>query len=137
VASSPLARPKRSRASESPTQARPSARSSTATPPTATRNRTARTRRTAALHPRSRRTSRRTARRPRAAGARTRREYFSVSTHYLIARRLSGRYTADNSSTKERLRVEAVNIKEEARRLIEKLPDDATWDDVMHEIYVR
>jgi hypothetical protein len=33
--------------------------------------------------------------------------------------------------------VEAINIKEEARRLIEKLPDDATWDDVMHEIYVR
>ena len=31
----------------------------------------------------------------------------------------------------------AVNIKEEAQRLIEKLPDDATWDDVMHEIYVR
>jgi predicted transcriptional regulator len=33
--------------------------------------------------------------------------------------------------------LEAVNIKEEARRLIEKLPDDATWDDVMHEIHVR
>jgi hypothetical protein len=33
--------------------------------------------------------------------------------------------------------MEAVNIKEEARRLIEKLPDNATWDDVMHEIYVR
>jgi predicted transcriptional regulator len=33
--------------------------------------------------------------------------------------------------------MEALNIKEEARRLIEKLPDDATWDDVMHEIYVR
>ncbi|MCA1616029.1 MAG: hypothetical protein LC800_18400 [Acidobacteria bacterium] len=33
--------------------------------------------------------------------------------------------------------MEAANIKEEARRLIEKLPDDATWDDVMHEIYVR
>jgi predicted transcriptional regulator len=33
--------------------------------------------------------------------------------------------------------MEAVNIKQEARRLIDKLPDDATWDDVMHEIYVR
>jgi predicted transcriptional regulator len=33
--------------------------------------------------------------------------------------------------------VEAVNVKEEARRLVERLPDDATWDDVMHEIYVR
>jgi predicted transcriptional regulator len=36
--------------------------------------------------------------------------------------------------------VEAVNtknVKEEARRLVEKLPDNATWDDVMHDIYVR
>ena len=30
-----------------------------------------------------------------------------------------------------------VNVKEEAHRLIEKLPDGATWDDLMHEIYVR
>jgi hypothetical protein len=30
-----------------------------------------------------------------------------------------------------------VNVKEEARRLIEKLPDDATWDDLIHVIYVR
>lgn len=29
------------------------------------------------------------------------------------------------------------NVKEEARRLLEKLPDDVTWDDLMHEIYVR
>ena len=29
------------------------------------------------------------------------------------------------------------NVKEEARQLIEKLPDDATWDDLMHVIYVR
>lgn len=28
-------------------------------------------------------------------------------------------------------------VKEEARRLIEKLPEDMTWDDLMHEIYVR
>jgi predicted transcriptional regulator len=33
--------------------------------------------------------------------------------------------------------MEAVNIKDEARRLIERLPDDVTWDDLMHEIYVR
>jgi len=33
--------------------------------------------------------------------------------------------------------MEAVKIKDEARRLIERLPDDATWDDLMHEIYVR
>ncbi len=33
--------------------------------------------------------------------------------------------------------MEGVNVKDEARRLIERLPDNATWDDVMHEIYVR
>jgi hypothetical protein len=29
------------------------------------------------------------------------------------------------------------NIKEEARRLLERLPEDLTWDDLMHEIYIR
>ena len=29
------------------------------------------------------------------------------------------------------------SIKEEARRLLEKLPDDLTWDQLMHEIYIR
>ena len=29
------------------------------------------------------------------------------------------------------------NIKEEARRLLERLPDSVTWDELMHEIYVR
>jgi predicted transcriptional regulator len=29
------------------------------------------------------------------------------------------------------------NVKDEARRLIERLPDDATWDDLMYEKYVR
>ncbi len=33
--------------------------------------------------------------------------------------------------------MEAANVKEEARRLVERLPDDASWDDLMHEIYVR
>lgn len=28
-------------------------------------------------------------------------------------------------------------VKEEARRLIDRLPDDADWDDLMEEIYVR
>ena len=27
--------------------------------------------------------------------------------------------------------------KEEAHKLIDQLPPDATWDDLMHEIYVR
>jgi len=31
----------------------------------------------------------------------------------------------------------ATNIKEEVKRLLEKLPDNLTWDDLMHEIYVR
>ena len=29
------------------------------------------------------------------------------------------------------------NVKEEAQRLIERLPETMTWDDLMHEIYVR
>lgn len=31
----------------------------------------------------------------------------------------------------------ATRVKEEAQRLIEELPDDATWDDLMRRIYVR
>ncbi|HEX8921049.1 MAG TPA: hypothetical protein VF766_06205 [Pyrinomonadaceae bacterium] len=30
-----------------------------------------------------------------------------------------------------------INVKEEAQRLIERLPENMTWDDLMHEIYVR
>jgi hypothetical protein len=30
-----------------------------------------------------------------------------------------------------------LNIKEEARKLIDKLPDNSTWDDLMYKIYVR
>jgi predicted transcriptional regulator len=29
------------------------------------------------------------------------------------------------------------DLKEEAHRLVDKLADDATWDDLMYEIYVR
>jgi predicted transcriptional regulator len=29
------------------------------------------------------------------------------------------------------------NIKQEAHRLIEQLPETATWDDLMYELYVR
>ena len=29
------------------------------------------------------------------------------------------------------------DVKHEARRLVEKLPEKATWDDLMYEIYVR
>ena len=31
----------------------------------------------------------------------------------------------------------ATNVKQEAQRLVEELPDDATWEDLMHRIYVR
>lgn len=30
-----------------------------------------------------------------------------------------------------------VTVKEEARRLVDQLPETSTWDDLMHEIYVR
>ncbi|MGA9771886.1 MAG: hypothetical protein WBV94_22840 [Blastocatellia bacterium] len=33
--------------------------------------------------------------------------------------------------------METINIKEEARRLVDQLPENSTWDDLMHEIYVR
>jgi hypothetical protein len=33
--------------------------------------------------------------------------------------------------------VSTQNIKQEAKRLIENLPEDMSWDDLMHEIYVR
>lgn len=33
--------------------------------------------------------------------------------------------------------MEVASIKDEAIRMIQKLPEDATWDDLMHEIYVR
>lgn len=29
------------------------------------------------------------------------------------------------------------NVKEEAKRLIDKLSEDISWEDLMHEIYVR
>lgn len=30
-----------------------------------------------------------------------------------------------------------LNIKEEAHKLIDKLPENSTWDDLMYQIYVR
>ena len=29
------------------------------------------------------------------------------------------------------------SIKDDAHRLVDQLPDHSTWDDLMHEIYVR
>jgi len=31
----------------------------------------------------------------------------------------------------------SVNVKQEARQLVEGLPENATWDDLMYKIYVR
>lgn len=31
----------------------------------------------------------------------------------------------------------SANIKEQARQLVEALPDNSTWDDLMYRIYVR
>jgi predicted transcriptional regulator len=39
-----------------------------------------------------------------------------------------------NSKTEKLM---SANIKEEARRLVEALPDDSTWEDLMYQIYVR
>ncbi|MBH8576441.1 hypothetical protein I8752_26320 [Nostocaceae cyanobacterium CENA369] len=30
-----------------------------------------------------------------------------------------------------------INIKEEAHKLIDRLPENPTWDDLMYQIYVR
>ena len=29
------------------------------------------------------------------------------------------------------------NVKEQAQQMVERLPEDATWEDIMYEIYVR
>lgn len=31
----------------------------------------------------------------------------------------------------------AADIKAEAKKMIEKLPINSTWDDLMHEVYIR
>jgi len=33
--------------------------------------------------------------------------------------------------------VNKATLKEDARQLVESMPDNFTWDDLMHEIYVR
>ncbi len=33
--------------------------------------------------------------------------------------------------------MQAENIKDQARRLVDDLPDSATWEDVMYRIYAR
>jgi len=31
----------------------------------------------------------------------------------------------------------STNVKQEARRLVDNLPENATWDDLMYKIYIR
>ena len=33
--------------------------------------------------------------------------------------------------------MQPIDVKEEAHQLLEKLPENATWDDLMYKIYVR
>ena len=33
--------------------------------------------------------------------------------------------------------MQVIDVKQEARDLLEKLPETATWDDLMYKIYVR
>ena len=33
--------------------------------------------------------------------------------------------------------MQPTTVKEEARRLVDQLPETSTWEDLMHEIYVR
>ena len=33
--------------------------------------------------------------------------------------------------------MQTVNVKQEAHRLLNNLPEDATWDDIMYRIYVH
>ena len=33
--------------------------------------------------------------------------------------------------------METISVKEEAKRLVEQLPENSTWDDLMYRIYVR
>ncbi len=45
--------------------------------------------------------------------------------------------TIDANDKTEQAAMATPGIKDEAKRLIEGMPDDATWDDPMHEVYVR
>jgi len=43
----------------------------------------------------------------------------------------------DNLRSNWRLIMSSVVRKEDAHKLVDQLPPNATWDDLMHEIYVR
>jgi hypothetical protein len=62
------------------------------------------------------------------------RELFTIVKGYLLMYDYSdkqGAWITERSQT-------IMNItKEEAKKLIDKLPDQATWDDIMYEFYVK
>jgi hypothetical protein len=37
----------------------------------------------------------------------------------------------------EEVAMPAISVREEAQRLVEQLPEDATWEDLFYQIYVR
>ncbi len=44
---------------------------------------------------------------------------------------------SERVTAREEFSMPITNVREEARRLVDHLPDDATWDDLLYEIYVR
>ena len=48
----------------------------------------------------------------------------------IIKRLFLNRFNSD-------LPMPATNVKEEARKIIDGMPDDATWEDVIYRLYVR
>ncbi len=41
------------------------------------------------------------------------------------------------SRSMEESLMSATSVREEAQRLVDQLPDDATWEDLLYQIYVR
>jgi hypothetical protein len=50
---------------------------------------------------------------------------------------IMARLANDGSSRNLRFMADAPNIKPEARRLVDGLPETASWDDLAYEVYVR
>ncbi len=46
-------------------------------------------------------------------------------------------FAEPESSRNDQEDTQMATVKEEAKRLIERLPDEASWDDLMYEIYVQ
>jgi hypothetical protein len=46
-------------------------------------------------------------------------------------------YNPDVPGTRAEREMPATGVKDQAHKLVDQLPDDATWDDLLYEIYVR